>query len=60
MTGVPQTPYTPYMPFTPITPITPHLVTRTERKALRKMEGKTLLDESDLVKEEDEEDDWEG
>jgi hypothetical protein len=58
MTGVPQTPYTPYMPFTPITPITPHLVTRTERKALKKMEGKTLLDESDLVKEEDEEEDW--
>jgi hypothetical protein len=57
MTGVPQTPYTPYMPYTPVTPITPHLVTRRERKEQKKMEGKTLLDESDLVKEEDE--DWE-
>jgi hypothetical protein len=56
-TGVPQTPYTPYMPFTPVTPVTPHLVTRQERRQQKKMEGKTLLDESDLVKEEDE--DWE-
>ena len=57
MTGMPQTPYTPYMPFTPLTPITPRLVTREERKKNKKMEGKSLLDESDLVKEEDEE--WE-
>lgn len=57
MTGVPQTPYTPYMPYTPVTPITPHLITRQERKQQKRMEGKTLLDESDMVKEEDE--DWE-
>jgi hypothetical protein len=54
MTGVPQTPYTPYMPFTPLTPITPRLVTRKERKEAKKNQGKTLLDESDLVKEVDE------
>jgi hypothetical protein len=50
-TGVPQTPYTPYMPFTPVTPVTPRLVTRKERRDRGKQEGKTLLDESDLVRE---------
>jgi len=61
MTGqIPPTPYSAYMPFTPVTPITPHLVTRKERKHRRKQEGKTLLDESDLVREEseDEDDTW--
>ncbi|KAF2674151.1 hypothetical protein BT63DRAFT_3413 [Microthyrium microscopicum] len=56
MTGVPQTPYSAYMPFTPMTPITPRLVTRKERKDRKKQMGKTLMDDAELVKEEDE--DW--
>ncbi|CBX94345.1 hypothetical protein LEMA_P121090.1 [Plenodomus lingam JN3] len=40
-TGVPFTPYSPYMPFTPITPVTPsHLVSKRDRKAIAKMEGR--------------------
>jgi hypothetical protein len=39
------------MPFTPVTPVTPRLVTRKERRDRGKQEGKTLLDESDLVRE---------
>jgi hypothetical protein len=50
-TGVPQTPYTPYMPFTPVTPVTPRLVSRKERRDRGKQEGRTLLDDSDLVRE---------
>jgi hypothetical protein len=57
MTGVPQPPDTPYMPFTPLTPVTPHLVTKKDRKRFKKMEKSSLMDESDLVREEDEE--WE-
>ncbi|KAF2830884.1 hypothetical protein CC86DRAFT_367523 [Ophiobolus disseminans] len=41
-TGVPFTPYSPYMPFTPITPVTPHLVSKKERKAAQKAEGRRL------------------
>ncbi|KAI8935286.1 hypothetical protein NX059_007872 [Plenodomus lindquistii] len=40
-TGVPFTPYSPYMPFTPVTPVTPsHLVSKRDRKAVAKMEGR--------------------
>lgn len=49
-TGVPYTPYTPYMPFTPVTPVTPHLVTKKERKAVAKMNGRRLARrEDDMV-----------
>jgi hypothetical protein len=48
-TGVPATPYSPYMPFTPITPITPHLVNKKERKAVKKLQGKKVATEEDLV-----------
>ncbi|KAF2493323.1 hypothetical protein BU16DRAFT_465355 [Lophium mytilinum] len=48
-TGVPATPYSPYMPFTPITPITPHLVGKRERKAIKKVEGKKVATENDIV-----------
>lgn len=41
-TGVPFTPYSPYMPFTPITPVTPHLVSKKDRKAAAKLEGRRL------------------
>lgn len=41
-TGVPFTPYSPYMPFTPITPVTPHLVSKKDRKAAQKVEGRRL------------------
>lgn len=34
-------PYSPYQPFTPMIPITPRLVTKEERKARKKMEGRT-------------------
>ncbi|KAI9806122.1 MAG: hypothetical protein M1833_004529 [Piccolia ochrophora] len=40
-----QVPYSPYMPFTPMTPITPRLVTRQERKAREKAEGKEVVRE---------------
>lgn len=54
-TGVPMTPYSPYMPFTPLTPVTPRLVTRADRKAMKKDTGKKVKTEGDLVKDEDEE-----
>ncbi|KAH8725161.1 hypothetical protein GQ44DRAFT_739939 [Phaeosphaeriaceae sp. PMI808] len=41
-TGVPFTPYSPYMPFTPITPVTPHLVSKKDRKAAMKLEGRRM------------------
>jgi len=53
-TGVPMTPYSPYMPFTPLTPVTPRLITKADRKAMRKDGGKKVKTEDDLVKEEDE------
>lgn len=34
-------PYTPYQPFSPVVPITPSLVTRADRKRMRKLEPKT-------------------
>lgn len=34
-------PYSPYQPFTPMMPVTPRLVTREERKARKKVEGRT-------------------
>jgi hypothetical protein len=37
------------MPFTPITPITPHLVNKKERKAVKKLQGKKVATEEDLV-----------
>lgn len=52
---MPQTPYSAYMPFTPVTPVTPHLVSRQERKQRKKELGKGLMQDSDLVKEDDEE-----
>ncbi|KAL5377680.1 hypothetical protein DPSP01_009605 [Paraphaeosphaeria sporulosa] len=48
-TGVPYTPYSPYMPFTPVTPVTPHLVTKKERKAAKKWDGRKQPDRGDLV-----------
>ncbi|KAF2460482.1 hypothetical protein BDY21DRAFT_377157 [Lineolata rhizophorae] len=44
------TPYSPYMPFTPVTPVTPRLVGRKERKARKKVEGRRVVEEGDLVK----------
>lgn len=55
-TGVPMTPYSPYMPFTPLTPVTPRLITRADRKAMKKDTGKKVKTEDDLVK--DEGDEW--
>ena len=51
--GTSTTPYSPYMPFSPITPITPRLVTKSERKAKAKAEGREVVkelcrDEKDL------------
>ena len=40
MTGMPV-PYTPYQPFSPVIPMTPSLVTRADRKRMRKLEPKT-------------------
>ncbi|KAK6580252.1 hypothetical protein PZA11_007274 [Diplocarpon coronariae] len=34
-------PYSPYQPFSPVTPITPRLVTKEDRKAKKKAEGRT-------------------
>ncbi|KAM7224044.1 hypothetical protein V8F06_000517 [Rhypophila decipiens] len=34
-------PYTPYQPFSPVVPITPSLVTKADRKRMRKLEPKT-------------------
>lgn len=48
-TGVPYTPYTPYMPFTPVTPVTPHLVTKKERKAVAKMNGRRAVTTDDQM-----------
>ncbi|CZR68397.1 uncharacterized protein PAC_18296 [Phialocephala subalpina] len=45
-------PYSPYQPFTPLIPITPRLVTKEERKAKKKAEGRTPVLE--MVKSEDE------
>ncbi|KAJ9657180.1 hypothetical protein H2201_008261 [Coniosporium apollinis] len=53
-TGVPATPYSPYMPFTPITPVTPHLVSRHERKMMKKNEVKKVATADDQVKDEKE------
>ncbi|KAK5662067.1 hypothetical protein OQA88_10181 [Cercophora sp. LCS_1] len=52
-TGAPV-PYTPYQPFSPVVPITPSLVTRADRKRMRKFEPKTPTVE--MVR--DEEDVW--
>lgn len=52
-TGIPATPYSPYMPFTPLTPVTPsRLVTREDRKRLKKEEGRRVLTARDEVLEE--------
>jgi len=45
-------PYSPYQPFSPITPITPRLVTKKDRKAMKKAEGRAPVTE--LIKSEDE------
>ena len=45
-------PYSPYQPFTPMMPITPRLVTKQERKAMKKLEGRTPTLE--MIKSEDE------
>ncbi|KUI59095.1 hypothetical protein VP1G_06366 [Cytospora mali] len=39
-TGAPV-PYSPYQPFSPVIPITPSLVTKADRKRMRRMEPKT-------------------
>ncbi|KFY52461.1 hypothetical protein V496_08438 [Pseudogymnoascus sp. VKM F-4515 (FW-2607)] len=45
------TPYSPYQPFTPLVPITPRLITREDRKAMKKMEPKSPVME--MVKDKD-------
>jgi hypothetical protein len=45
-------PYSPYQPFTPMIPITPRLVTKEERKMMKKREGRTPVLE--MIKSEDE------
>jgi hypothetical protein len=45
-------PYSPYQPFSPVMPITPRLVTKEERKAQKKREGRTPVLE--MIKSEDE------
>jgi hypothetical protein len=45
-------PYSPYQPFTPIMPITPRLVTKEDRKAMKKRGGRTPVLE--MIKSEDE------
>lgn len=45
-------PYSPYQPFTPMMPITPRLVTKEDRKAAKKKQGKVPVTE--LIKSEDE------
>lgn len=45
------TPYSPYQPFTPLVPITPRLITREDRKAMRRMEPKSPVME--MVKDSD-------
>jgi len=44
-------PYSPYQPFTPLMPVTPRLVTREDRRAMKKMEPKSPVME--MVKAED-------
>lgn len=52
--AVPATPYSPYMPQTPLTPMTPsRLVTREERKRMKKEQGRRVLTQEDAVPEED-------
>ncbi|KAJ4295193.1 hypothetical protein N0V90_007203 [Kalmusia sp. IMI 367209] len=48
-TGVPYTPYSPYMPFTPVTPVTPHLVTKKERKMMKRVDGRKVPERGDMV-----------
>ncbi|KAF2193854.1 hypothetical protein K469DRAFT_712699 [Zopfia rhizophila CBS 207.26] len=48
-TGVPYTPYSPYMPFTPVTPVTPHLMTKKERKSMKKINGRKIATREDMV-----------
>ena len=51
--AVPATPYSPYMPQTPLTPMTPsRLVTREERKRMKKEQGRRVLTQDDVVPEE--------
>lgn len=45
-------PYSPYMPFTPVLPVTPRLVTKQERKARKKEEGRGPVLE--MIKSDDE------
>jgi hypothetical protein len=45
-------PYSPYQPFTPMMPITPRLVTKEERKAMKRKEGRTPVLE--MIKSEEE------
>ena len=45
-------PYSPYQPFTPMMPITPRLVTKEERKMMKKTGGRTPVME--MIKSEDE------
>ncbi|KAI9683873.1 MAG: hypothetical protein M1829_004207 [Trizodia sp. TS-e1964] len=40
-----RTPYSPYMPRTPMTPVTPRLVTRRERRAREREEGRSVVTE---------------
>jgi hypothetical protein len=42
------------MPFTPLTPVTPRLVTKKDRKAAKKAEGKRVITEEDAVKDDKE------
>lgn len=50
-TGAPV-PYSPYQPFSPVIPVTPSLVTKADRKMMRRMVPKTPT--LDLVKDDDE------
>ncbi|KAI9740790.1 MAG: hypothetical protein M1818_004756 [Claussenomyces sp. TS43310] len=45
-------PYSPYQPFTPLMPVTPRLVTKEDRKAMKKMEKKRPVLE--MIKSDDE------
>lgn len=45
-------PYTPYQPFSPVVPITPALVTKADRKRMRRLEPKTPTVE--MVRDDDE------
>lgn len=57
--GMPRTPwtagavpYSPYQPFTPMVPVTPRLVTKEDRKEMKKREKKAPVLE--MIKGEDE------